>query len=184
MPKALIVTSHPEFALALSEQLKQELSLECEVAPSVKAGGYNLLISNEEIDNPPAPLLLLPSAKAPFRLREILAKAATLLAVSEPETLTFGGGLTLHPRQKQLIHSPSGAATALTDKETQLLTQLVQAGKTGIAKDELLKRVWGIDAALDTHTLETHIYRLRGKLRELADAEMIEATEGGYAIRI
>ena len=183
MPTALIISRHPEFAQTLAEQLQRELNIACQTAPELKEGEFNLLISNEEIKHPTLPVLLLPQAKAPYRLRELLAKVTGLLAAPEGEAVAFGAGLALHPRQKQLIHSPSGKACDLTDKEIQLLAQLIAASKNGMAKEELLKRVWGIDAALDTHTLETHIYRLRGKLRELVDAEMIEATEGGYAIQ-
>ena len=47
-----------------------------------------------------------------------------------------------------------------------------------------LKEVWGIEAALDTHTLETHIYRLRGKCKELAGDELVEAVEGGVCFEM
>ncbi len=71
----------------------------------------------------------------------------------------------------------------LTDKEAGLLQRLAEAGNKGVAKDQLLKDVWGIEALLDTHTLETHIYRLRGKFKELAGDEMIEAVDGGYVLK-
>ena len=52
----------------------------------------------------------------------------------------------------------------------------------GASRETLLKEVWGMEADLNTHTLETHIYRLRAKLRELSGNDIIEAFEGGYRL--
>ena len=94
------------------------------------------------------------------------------------------GAYSLQLRQKQLLHKASGKSVLLTDKEVQLLQNLAEIKGQGVTKDQLLKNVWGFDEALDTHTLETHVYRLRGKFRELAGEEVIAATEGGYRLEM
>ncbi|MDE3061388.1 MAG: helix-turn-helix domain-containing protein, partial [Pseudomonadota bacterium] len=86
-------------------------------------------------------------------------------------------------RQKQLMHQPSGKTADVTDKEARLLQVLAGSGKNGVAKEKLLKEVWGIEATLNTHTLETHVYRLRAKFRELAGNEIIAAINGGYGLK-
>jgi len=74
---------------------------------------------------------------------------------------------------------------ALTDKEAQLLHSLAESKGQVVSKEHLLKTIWGFEEALDTHTLETHIYRLRGKFRDLTgDESMIAATEGGYKLEL
>ncbi len=81
----------------------------------------------------------------------------------------------------------SGVATSrdvmLTERETNLLRYLVQRRGEIVSRDELFKNVWGFQAELDTHTLETHIYRLRGKLANAGeDPAIIETVEGGYRL--
>jgi len=66
---------------------------------------------------------------------------------------------------RQLIRE--GVAHALTEKEALLLAQLLHAYPASCSRDSLLKDVWGMQADIETHTLETHIYRLRHKLAEL-----------------
>lgn len=189
MNTALILSKDTEFAQTLAEQLRQEKGLVCKVVATatleeLQGGkGINILISNDKVDSClPFPVLVFPTSRKPYRLQDILTQVDTALSTASEEEHVLGGGLLLRLREKQLMHSASGAQASLTDKEVQLLLQLIQAGKEGLAREELLKRVWGIEASLDTHTLETHIYRLRGKLRELVAWDMIEAIEGGYAL--
>lgn len=76
-----------------------------------------------------------------------------------------------------------GDEVKLTDKEAELLECLCAATKP-LAKDELLATIWGYDAIIDTHTLETHIYRLRRKLNDeaQADNDVFVSDRSGYAI--
>ncbi|MDD5585876.1 MAG: winged helix-turn-helix domain-containing protein [Alphaproteobacteria bacterium] len=67
------------------------------------------------------------------------------------------------PRARQLSLAAGSAAIKLTDKEASLLEYLCGAGEP-MTRDEILAAVWGYDGTIDTHTLETHIYRLRCKL--------------------
>ncbi len=80
-------------------------------------------------------------------------------------------------------HITKGAATeTLTDKETQLLMMLMEGEGNIIAKEALLHEIWGYHPDLDTHTLETHIYRLRGKFSDIGSTLSIDAKDGGYIL--
>ena len=71
----------------------------------------------------------------------------------------------------------------LTDKETSILKYLYRQGPKTISRDILLKEVWGYNNRVTTHTLETHIYRLRQKIeRDPANARLLVTEEGGYRL--
>ena len=119
----------------------------------------------------------------PLRVKGLLADIKSALENSVDEDLfEIYPEFQLALKHKTLTHVPSGSSVDLTDKESHLLQVIAQSGDSGVAKEVLLKEVWGIDSALDTHTLETHIYRLRKKIRDNFDIEMIKAFEGGYKL--
>ena len=71
----------------------------------------------------------------------------------------------------------------LTDKETAILNYLYQVGDKVVGRDVLLDKVWGYNSRVTTHTLETHIYRLRQKIEENPSKTRILMTEpGGYRL--
>jgi DNA-binding response OmpR family regulator len=71
----------------------------------------------------------------------------------------------------------------LTDKEASILKYLFRAGDRPVARDVLLKEVWGYNNRVTTHTLETHIYRLRQKIeRDPSNARLLVTEEGGYRL--
>ena len=71
----------------------------------------------------------------------------------------------------------------LTEKETAILKYLFRAGQKVVTRDVLLHEVWGYNAGVTTHTLETHIYRLRQKIeRDPASAEILITDTGGYKL--
>ena len=71
----------------------------------------------------------------------------------------------------------------LTDKETNILKYLYRAGGKVVSREELLTEVWGYNAGVDTHTLETHVYRLRQKIEPDPGGPKLLITEaGGYRL--
>src|SRR5258707_14551361 len=71
----------------------------------------------------------------------------------------------------------------LTEKETAILKYLYRAGSRVIGRDTLLGEVWGYNAGVTTHTLETHVYRLRQKIeRDPSQAEILVTEPGGYRL--
>jgi DNA-binding response OmpR family regulator len=91
------------------------------------------------------------------------------------ETLIRFGTLTLHPLAR-LAEDEQGRHISLTEKETAILLHLHQAAPREVGREELLDEVWGYAAEASTHTVETHIYRLRRKLGE----EAVLTGETGY----
>ena len=92
------------------------------------------------------------------------------------------GPYTFKPAGKILIEE-NGSKIRLTEKETSILKFLYRAGEKVVTRDVLLEEVWGYNAGVTTHTLETHIYRLRQKIeRDPSNAEILVTETGGYKL--
>lgn len=72
----------------------------------------------------------------------------------------------------------------LTEKETNILKYLYHAGGKPVARDELLDKVWGYHAEANTHTLETHVYRLRQKIEPDGKGRLLITESGGYRLQM
>ena len=86
------------------------------------------------------------------------------------------------PKNKTLTCLDTHRVIFLTEKETMMLKKLFQIWPETISKEGLLSEVWGYQNMLATHTLETHIYRLRKKIARFTEAQLIETTQGGYRL--
>jgi DNA-binding response OmpR family regulator len=76
-----------------------------------------------------------------------------------------------------------GNKVRLTEKETAILRFLYRAGQKSISREVLLQEVWGYNSGVTTHTLETHIYRLRQKIeKDAAMPEILVTEAGGYKL--
>ncbi len=120
----------------------------------------------------------------PFRFVELLARVrAQLRLLDASDDAEFAlGPYTFHPAQKRLA-GPQGRDVRLTEKETAILRFLLKADHRPVGREILLRDVWGYNAAVDTHTLETHIYRLRQKIENDGDAGKIILTDPeGYRL--
>ena len=120
----------------------------------------------------------------PFRFAVLLARIRAQLRQHEAsEDAVFNvGPYTFRPSQKLLINS-KGSKVRLTEKETAILRYLYRAGQKPIARDVLLSEVWGYNSGVTTHTLETHIYRLRQKIeKDPAKAQLLVTEGGGYKL--
>ena len=83
----------------------------------------------------------------------------------------------------KVLADPAGQRIRLTEKETAILKYLFRAGDRPTARETLLNEVWGYNAGVTTHTLETHIYRLRQKIEADPSRAVILITEaGGYRL--
>ena len=120
----------------------------------------------------------------PFRFAVLLARMRAHLRQHESsDDASFRiGPYTFQPGAKQLV-TDSGSKLRLTEKETAILRYLYRAGEAVVSRDVLLKEVWGYNAAVTTHTLETHIYRLRQKIEVDPTRALLLVTEaGGYKL--
>jgi DNA-binding response OmpR family regulator len=120
----------------------------------------------------------------PFKFAVLLARIrAQLRQHEQSEDAVFTiGPYTFKPASKVLIND-KGAKIRLTEKETSILKYLYRAGEKVIGRDVLLHEVWGYNAGVTTHTLETHIYRLRQKIeRDASSPELLVTEAGGYKL--
>ncbi len=82
-----------------------------------------------------------------------------------------------------LVHTDSKQKVRLTEKETAILKYLYRSGNMVVGRDTLLDEVWGYNAGVTTHTLETHVYRLRQKIEsDPSNAEILVTEPGGYRL--
>lgn len=120
----------------------------------------------------------------PFKFAVLLARIrAQLRQHEQSEDAVFSvGHYTFKPSAKMLIDQ-NGSKVRLTEKETSILKFLYRAGEKVVTRDVLLHEVWGYNAGVTTHTLETHIYRLRQKIeRDPSNAEILVTETGGYKL--
>ncbi|MBV9249486.1 MAG: response regulator transcription factor [Acetobacteraceae bacterium] len=121
----------------------------------------------------------------PFRLNELLARLRAQLRIFEnSEDAVFSiGPYTFRPSAKLLQDPGKNRRIRLTEKEAAILKFLYRAGSRAVARQVLLNEVWGYNAAVTTHTLETHIYRLRQKIEpDPANARLLVTEGGGYRL--
>jgi DNA-binding response OmpR family regulator len=120
----------------------------------------------------------------PFRFAVLLARIrAHLRQHEQSEDAVFKlGPYTFKPSAKLLL-TGDNKKVRLTEKETSILKFLYRAGDQAVGRDILLHEVWGYNAGVTTHTLETHIYRLRQKIeKDPANAEILVTETGGYRL--
>jgi len=137
---------------------------------------------------PAAPILSLggtasdTSIPCPVRPERIIQR---LMVLGQTQTLPLAKGWSLDRLARLLVHE-DGATVSLTEKESSLLKYLVHAAACSpSAADDLLEQVWGIAAEIDTHTIETHIYRLRAKLTGLTPRPCdILTMDGAYVLAL
>jgi DNA-binding response OmpR family regulator len=121
----------------------------------------------------------------PFRMAELLARLRAQLRIFEnSEDAVFSiGPYTFRPSAKLLQDPARNRRIRLTEKEAAILKFLYRAGTKAVGRQVLLNEVWGYNAAVTTHTLETHIYRLRQKIEpDPANARLLLTEGGGYRL--
>jgi DNA-binding response OmpR family regulator len=120
----------------------------------------------------------------PFRFAVLLARIrAQLRQFEQSEDATFGVGPYLFKPSQKLLTTEDGKKIRLTEKESAIIRYLYRAGQKVVTRDVLLEEVWGYNSGVTTHTLETHVYRLRQKIeRDPSNAEILVTENGGYKI--
>jgi DNA-binding response OmpR family regulator len=124
----------------------------------------------------------------PFKFAVLLARVrAQLRQHEQSEDAVFAiGPYTFRPAAKLLLANVEGRGqrkVRLTEKETNILKYLYRAGGRVVSRDVLLNEVWGYNAGVTTHTLETHVYRLRQKIEaDPSHAQLLVTEPGGYRL--
>jgi DNA-binding response OmpR family regulator len=120
----------------------------------------------------------------PFRFAVLLARIRAQLRqheASEDAVFTIGP-YSFRPSSK-LLTGEKGNKVRLTEKETAILRYLYRAGQKSVSRETLLQEVWGYNSGVTTHTLETHVYRLRQKVeKDAANPAILVTDAGGYKL--
>ena len=122
----------------------------------------------------------------PFRFAVLLARVRAQLRAHEhsEDAVLRIGPYEFHPAGRVLVDG-KGRKLRLTDKEANILKYLYRAGAQSVTREELLAEVWGYNAGVTTHTLETHVYRLRQKIEpEKGQARLLLTEAGGYRLAL
>jgi DNA-binding response OmpR family regulator len=120
----------------------------------------------------------------PFKFQVLLARIrAQLRAHEQSEDAVYRlGPYEFRPSAKLLVDAKQ-KKIRLTEKEANILKYLYRAGTKSVSREELLAEVWGYNAGVTTHTLETHVYSLRQKIEPEAGSQKLLLTEpGGYRL--
>ncbi len=124
--------------------------------------------------------------KKPFKLNKFLLdfKEGTLLPkVRRKECISFKE-YNLYPAKKEIEVQTTGKTIKLTEKEVIILKYLYQMSPESASKEDLLENVWEYCADVTTHTIETHIYRLRQKVEQEGGSQLILTENNGYRLNI
>ena len=120
----------------------------------------------------------------PIKFPVLLARIRAQLRQHE---LSEAAVLAIGPKKfkpaSKLLLDERGRKIRLTETETSILKHLYWAGDRTVSRETLLREVWGYNPGISTHTLETHIYRLRRKIeRDAMRAELLVTDKGGYRL--
>jgi DNA-binding response OmpR family regulator len=120
----------------------------------------------------------------PFKFAVLLARIRAQLRQHEAsDDAVFSiGPYTFKPGSK-ILTTDKGSKLKLTEKETAILRYLYRAEKKVVPRETLLQEVWGYNSGVTTHTLETHIYRLRQKIEpDPSQVRLLVTETGGYKL--
>lgn len=152
-------------------------------AQNLKAPLFFLTSRTEEIpsDSAATHIVLKPFSLLAF-LNELHA-CINIFENSENGYIVFNRYI-VRPAKKDIYNQRSGEVVKLTEKEIAVLKYLYKNRSRIVSKNELLQEVWGYAPDVTTHTIETHIYRLRQKVEhEDEAAQLISTVEGGYRLK-
>lgn len=125
--------------------------------------------------------------KKPLNLNDfldVLKSSINIFERSEEGVLEFNE-YALYPSLKRIVNKRTNSETKLTEKEVAVIKYLYKNKDLVVSKNELIKEVWEYAADVATHTVETHIYRLRQKVEQGdVGAQLINTIDGGYRLNI
>jgi DNA-binding response OmpR family regulator len=194
-PALVDVAETASAALARIAEFEYDLVLASAPLPDMAPEG---LLSGLRALAPDLPALLLVPAETglaigpdwpaddvvarPLRLAALFARIELLLA-RRPAPASAIGPYRFRPAEKLLVDEAGAREIRLTEKEAAILEYLMHAGDRTTSRELLLNEVWGYNSGVTTHTLETHVYRLRRKIEnDPANAEILVSEPGGYRL--
>ena len=198
-PSLLLQCKSPVIAKTLSSYLEEDFLITDNASdPTLKAVILDSLPSSfikefhEQYPQVLIYLLLSPQTKMPsfsFPLR-VLEHPVSLHVLksqlSEPivQSILTLNEFKLYLHNRRLVHPDTTKNCILTEKETEILAYLHKVYPTSVSREVLLKDVWNYTEGVTTHTLETHIYKLKQKLTLTSGENLLKATEEGYSLSL
>lgn len=204
MPNLLFLSSSPLF----SEDFKEQLELVApdfnfydqyrddvvfdvaiidqhqNISPSIiAAGNIPLIYIGNDADGIADSGIII---NKPCKLENLLDSVLSCVNFSSrgANAIISFGDYTLDSFHKQLLNSKNGSATKLTEREIAIINYLYKTKGKTVSKGELLSEVWEYNPEATTHTVETHIYRLRQKIdADNHGQNPIITEENGYSLQ-
>lgn len=180
----VIISENADFSEPLASLAAREFGAICKIVENednLENTKIDLAIADRHITKQfPFPII---TVLLPIRVRDLFIEIVEKLEqIRNIDIIEIGENLKLSLHNKALSIKNSNIFETLTDKEAQILQALNKAGVNGISREELLRDIWSVEAEINSHSLETHIYRLRKKIRDGLGLELIKAIEGGYKL--
>ena len=205
MTDILFLSENEVFKQDLLDQLKHHapefnVSMQKETTPDVVIVDENLKLLEGEMEKEiKAPIIFLNNGKdidetkvahiinKPFYLSsflDVVRSSINMYENSEEGNLEFNQ-YVLYPSHKEILNQRNREITKLTEKEVSILKYLYKNKDRVVGKNDLMQEVWQYAADATTHTVETHIYRLRQKVeKEDTSAQLILTSDGGYQLKV
>ena len=207
MPNILFLSDNELFSEDLEEQIVQNLPEDYKIYKeddnntvfdiALLDGREHLSVFRE--NHPKVPALILEPKDSeeytednldmcifkPIVLSSLLNQIQSSINVFENSSDGFlrFGNYELHPSSKEILNLKTKEVDKLTEREISIIQYLYKAQNKIVSKNELLQNVWEYSAEVSTHTIETHIYRLRKKVeKNNSETPLIFAEEGGYKL--
>jgi DNA-binding winged helix-turn-helix (wHTH) protein len=167
---------------------------ECPVDIIIIEGDNTFVSSSPSIfifDNKPQSLHSLPELYfiKPLAIAELVVMIEKTLRGELGHSFISLGEYKYYPNRRQISIQDSNKTVELTELENRMILYLAKHPGNMIRKEELLEQVWGytehaITGGVETHVVETHIYRVRQKLETIGATHLIVNEEGRYGLKI
>lgn len=203
MSNVLILSENTVFKEDLSDQIKYHIP-EFEIVDDSMIADIIVIDENEgllkkEERNNNAPMILLTKEEdnveskvqktilKPFvlsRFFDALKSSINIFENSDEGNIEFNQYI-LYPSRKEIFNQRDETTTKLTEREVSMIKYLYKNADRTVSKNDLMQEVWEYSAEVATHTVETHIYRLRQKIeQDNSDNQIIITSEGGYQLKL
>ena len=204
MKKICLITDNELFFEDLSSQLNIFIP-EIEITTSKEDSNINLFLIDEDesllkkisSSSSSTPIVFFSSSTETSNYADVVIQKPFILLnfikslkdnkllpkVRRKECLNFKE-YSLYPVKKEITSSQNDYIIKLTEKEVTILKYLYNNTPKTISKEELLENVWGYSIEMTTHTIETHIYRLRQKIEQYGGSQVIITENNGYRLNI
>ncbi|MBR1949049.1 MAG: winged helix-turn-helix domain-containing protein [Alphaproteobacteria bacterium] len=203
MSNVLILSENTVFKEDLSDQIKYhipefEIVEDSMIADIIVIDENEGLLKKEERNNN-APMILLTKEEdnveskvqkiilKPFvlsRFFDALKSSINIFENSDEGNIEFNQYI-LYPSRKEIFNQRDETTTKLTEREVSMIKYLYKNADRTVSKNDLMQEVWEYSADVATHTVETHIYRLRQKIeQDNSDNQIIITSEGGYQLKL